>query len=200
MFRLNTDTVLLGEWMKVKKGESVLDIGCNNGALLLYASRFSPKSLCGIDVLQPAIDLAAMNMEKNHLEAELICQDVSTFHHEPFDVIVCNPPYFRTTDAQSINDSLYLATARHEDSCTLDSLFTAAGRLLKDKGRFYMVHRASRMAEILVHAENSPVKVREATLVYDRRTRQATAVLLQLRKGKTDEIRFNEPIWMGNER
>lgn len=45
MFCMNTDTVLLGEQMVVRKGESVLDLGCNNGALLLYASRFSPGSL-----------------------------------------------------------------------------------------------------------------------------------------------------------
>ena len=35
MFRINTDTALLAQFMKVKKGERVLDIGTNNGALLL---------------------------------------------------------------------------------------------------------------------------------------------------------------------
>ena len=34
MFRVNTDTHLLGNFMLVKKNESVLDIGTNNGALL----------------------------------------------------------------------------------------------------------------------------------------------------------------------
>ena len=32
MFRINTDTALLAQFMKVKKGERVLDIGTNNGA------------------------------------------------------------------------------------------------------------------------------------------------------------------------
>ena len=59
--------------MVVRKGESVLDLGCNNGALLLYASRFSPSSLTGVDLLPQALDLAAENMRINGLEAKLIC-------------------------------------------------------------------------------------------------------------------------------
>lgn len=98
MFCMNTDTVLLGEQMVVRKGESVLDLGCNNGALLLYASRFSPSSLTGVDLLPQALALAAENMRINGLEAELICADLAEFRHLPFDVIVCNPPYFATPD------------------------------------------------------------------------------------------------------
>ena len=42
MFRVNTDTSLLGNYLKVNKEDSVLDIGTNNGALLLYASLYYP--------------------------------------------------------------------------------------------------------------------------------------------------------------
>ena len=51
MFRVNTDTHLLGNFMLVKKNESVLDIGTNNGALLLYASRYTD-DLSGVDILK----------------------------------------------------------------------------------------------------------------------------------------------------
>ena len=177
MFCMNTDTVLLGEQMVVRKGESVLDLGCNNGALLLYASRFSPSSLTGVDLLPQALALAAENMRINGLEAELICADLAEFRHLPFDVIVCNPPYFATPDPASVNRNPFLATARHEAGCTLETLFAAGGRLLKDKGRFYLVHRADRLAQIIAALQNSPLTLREATLVFDRRTRQATAVI-----------------------
>ena len=195
MFCMNTDTVLLGEQMVVRKGESVLDLGCNNGALLLYASRFSPGSLTGVDLLPQALALAAENMRINGLEAELICADLAEFRHLPFDVIVCNPPYFATPDPASINPNPFLATARHEAGCMLETLFAAGGRLLKDKGRFYLVHRADRLAQIIAALQNSPLTLREATLVFDRRTRQATAVIAELRKGKLGPVRFREPLW-----
>ena len=70
MFRVNTDTHLLGNFMLVKKNESVLDIGTNNGALLLYASRYTD-DLSGVDILKEAIELAAFNMEYNGLNAKL---------------------------------------------------------------------------------------------------------------------------------
>lgn len=195
MFCMNTDTVLLGEQMVVRKGESVLDLGCNNGALLLYASRFSPSSLTGVDLLPQALDLAAENMRINGLEAKLICADLAEFRHLPFDVIVCNPPYFATPDPASVNPNPFLATARHEAGYTLETLFAAGGRLLKDKGRFYLVHRADRLAQIIAALQNSPLTLREATLVFDRRTRQATAVIAELRKGKLGSVRFREPLW-----
>lgn len=195
MFCMNTDTVLLGEQMVVKSGESVLDLGCNNGALLLYASRFSPASLTGVDLFPEALALAEENMQINGLEAELICADLAEFRHLPFDVIVCNPPYFKTPDTDSINKNSFLAAARHEASCTLETLFAAGGHLLKDKGRFYMVHRADRLAEIIAALSESPLTLREATLVFDHRTHQASAVILELRKGKLGPVRFREPLW-----
>lgn len=156
---------------------------------------FSPSSLTGVDLLPQALALAAENMRINGLEAELICADLAEFRHLPFDVIVCNPPYFATPDPASVNRNPFLATARHEAGCTLETLFAAGGRLLKDKGRFYLVHRADRLAQIIAALQNSPLTLREATLVFDRRTRQATAVIAELRKGKLGPVRFREPLW-----
>ena len=62
MFRINTDTALLAQFMKVKKGERVLDIGTNNGALLLAAHRYAPSYLYGIDIQPEAIAVAEKNM------------------------------------------------------------------------------------------------------------------------------------------
>ena len=67
MFRINTDTALLAQFMKVKKGERVLDIGTNNGALLLAAHRYAPSYLYGIDIQPEAIAVAEKNMEHHHI-------------------------------------------------------------------------------------------------------------------------------------
>ena len=67
MFRINTDTALLAQFMKVKKGERVLDIGTNNGALLLAAHRYAPSYLYGIDIQPEAIAGAEKNMEQPHI-------------------------------------------------------------------------------------------------------------------------------------
>ena len=58
MFRMNTDTALLGHFMRVKENDTVLDIGCNNGALLLYASQYTKGKLIGVDIQKEACELA----------------------------------------------------------------------------------------------------------------------------------------------
>ena len=57
MFRINTDTCLLGEFLDFKDDLSVLDIGTNNGALLLYSSLLKPKNIVGIDLNNEALEI-----------------------------------------------------------------------------------------------------------------------------------------------
>ena len=99
MFRINTDTMALGEFLYIYKKDTVLDIGTNTGALLLYASMFNPKKLIGIDINSRAIELAKKNMEENHIEnVTLKCADALTYKYEEVDVIICNPPYFKVNE------------------------------------------------------------------------------------------------------
>ena len=148
MFRMNTDTALLGNFMKVKEDESVLDIGTNNGALLLYASQYTKGKLIGIDIQQEACELATQNLKDQNIENfEVICSDIADVQVEPVDVIVCNPPYFRVNNNQQLNENEYKRIARHECYLTMDVLCHSVNRLLKEKGRFYLVHRSDRIVD-----------------------------------------------------
>lgn len=177
MFRFNSDTVLLGEFMSVKKSDRVLDIGTNNGALLLYASCYSPKELVGIDIHPQAIELAKQNLLENNLEAKLIESSLQTFEDTPYDVIVCNPPYFNQKNTQLKNDNEYLRSARHEDYLTLEELFTHVKRLLKTNGRFYLVYPSDRLHEVMVKAYESNLALSELKLVFDENKEFSTRFL-----------------------
>ena len=108
MFRMNTDTALLGNFMKVKEDETVLDIGTNNGALLLYASQYTKGKLIGIDIQQEACNLAIQNLKNQNIENfEVICSDIADVQMDSVDVIVCNPPYFRVNNNQQLNENEY---------------------------------------------------------------------------------------------
>ena len=68
MFCINTDTMVLGEFLEVYKKDVVLEIGTNTGALMLYASRFNPRRLVGIDINERALEIAEKNMELNNVK------------------------------------------------------------------------------------------------------------------------------------
>ena len=195
-YHFNSDTTLLGEFIQIKHKDTVLDIGCNTGALLLYASRFQPSLLCGIDLFEEVIELAKKNMELNEVEAELYVCDVNKFQHDLFDVIISNPPYFNTKEKSLTNDNPYLEAARHETYLPLNTLFSNVNRLLKDQGSFYMVHRPQRLLEILLKAHTYGLSIQELQIVYKKVDSKPRSVLLKFKKSIHTELKILEPLYI----
>lgn len=195
MFRINTDTALLGGFMNIQEGESVLDIGTNNGALLLYASLHKPSLLCGIDIHEEAIELASENLKDNEIKNfELYTCPLQEFSHEPFDVIVCNPPYFVYNNDQRTNENEFLKHARHEEFLKLEELCACVKSLLKDHGRFYMVHRSQRLSDIMVELSKNNLGVVSVTPVYDENKPLSTAILIEAIRGYDSNVKMAKPI------
>lgn len=197
MFRMNTDTALLAHFMKIKKGERVLDIGCNNGALLLMAARFSPHHLYGIDIQEDACALALYNMKHAGIRnVSIQCGDVRSTTLAKVDVIVCNPPYFKVDSHSNVNVSKALRIARHETYLPFAALCACVSSLLDEKGRFYFVHRANRISELIVCLHNHRLAPRSIQFVYDHQKTDAISVLVEaIKDGKANtHVRPGESI------
>jgi 23S rRNA pseudouridine1911/1915/1917 synthase len=149
MFRLNSDTSLLGMYLNVNSNETVLDIGTNNGALLMYANRFKPKNLIGVDIFEEALDLAEINFTLNNItNYQLIQKPIQDLEIENIDVIIANPPYFKMVDKLDTDINSFRFIARHEIKLTLEDIFIFVSKSLNKKGRFYLINRLSRLNEI----------------------------------------------------
>lgn len=180
MFRMNTDTALLGHFMRVKENDTVLDIGCNNGALLLYASRFTKGKLMGVEIQEDACKLAKMNLDYHKLENyEIYCIDAAEFTCEPCDVVVCNPPYFKVTSVNQLNESEAKRIARHETSLDFDTLAAKVSQCLKENGRFYLVHRCDRIADLLCTLRKYDLELKTMQLIRDENNEQAHGILIE---------------------
>lgn len=195
MFRFNTDTFLLGEFMSIKPGETVLDIGTNNGALLLYASLQQPASLIGIDIFEEACELARSNLlHQGILNFDIQCIALQHFVCDPVDVIVCNPPYFAIDEMSNVNQNEFLRVARHEIRLTLEELGHHVSRLLKDGGRLYLVHRSSRLVDLIKTMDANQLGIQKITFVHDENKNDGTAVLIEAFKGYAHNIKVQKPI------
>lgn len=194
MFRVNTDTHLLGKFMIIKEDDKVLDIGTNNGALLLYASRYS-NNLYGVDILKEAIELAKENLAYNDVNASL--ENVAIQDYQPgvvFDRIITNPPYFNTGNDGNKNINHFLEVARHDKYLPLEDLFAAFKRLLSDNGHVYMVHRPSYLGFIMLMCEKYGLKIIRMKMIYDENKNEAVSLLLELKRGKIDLIKVERDI------
>lgn len=195
MFRVNSDTALLASFMKIKANESVLDIGTNNGALLLHAASLSNGKLYGVDIQEDACELARFNFEKANIPATILCADINDIQLEKLDVIICNPPYFSYGENSNFNESQALKIARHEDFLTLDKLCAKVSDLLKVQGRFYMVHRSERLVDILCTCRKYNLEVKTIQFVYHRKNESSSTVLIEAVSGAKSHTVVLEPIF-----
>ena len=178
MFKLNTDTMLLGNFISMKSDLRVLDIGCNNGALLLYCSQFKPSLLVGVDIVEQACELAKQNLELNNIENwTIINSDVEELKQDQFDVIVSNPA-FDDQNASLVRNSTYHNLARFTDELSLDKLIDQVRIRLKDNGHFFMIHRATRINDIIFLLRKNKMSVDRMEFIYHRRATFAQKVLI----------------------
>lgn len=194
MFCINTDTMVLGEFLDIKKKDIVLDIGTNTGALLLYASKFKPKKLIGIDINEKALELAKENMKLNNItNVELIHADGNTFrNNEEVDVVIFNPPYFKTPSSDK-GSNKYLALAKHEDNFPLESMIQCVNRNLRNNGTLYFLFQITRLNEVLKVLNEKKLVVKKMQFVYDENKENSTVVMLKAVKGAKEGVLVQKP-------
>ena len=196
MFSLNTDTALLGEFFSFFDNESLLDIGTNNGALLLYASLKAKGKLYGIDIFKEALKIASLNLNEHNIDATLINIDASNLIlEEKVDVIISNPPFFKKEGSSSCLNP-FLDVARREIYLSLDSLFNTVKNNLNKEGRFYLVHRFDRKNEILKVGEKYGLYPSVIKDVYDKRVEKnvTSLFLFTFNKIEVEEVTYDLPI------
>ena len=194
MLCINTDTMVLGEFLDIKKKDIVLDIGTNTGALLLYASKLKPKKLIGIDINEKALELAKENMKLNNItNVELIHADGNTFrNNEEVDVVIFNPPYFKTPSSDK-GSNKYLALAKHEDNFPLESMIQCVNRNLRNNGTLYFLFQTTRLNEVLKVLNEKKLVVKKMQFVYDENKENSTVVMLKAVKGAKEGVLVQKP-------
>ena len=185
MYHFNTDTCLLGEFIEINENETVLDVGTNNGALLVYIINKGGIAT-GIEINKDAIEIAKLTLKENNIDAKLICDDFSIFQSdELFDVIVSNPPYFNSSEEKQKNVNQHKRLARHEGTLNIKSLCNSLKNNLKKAGRIYLVYRPNRLQELEKNLNSNELYINKYQLVYDKSKPEAKSVLIQISFNKT---------------
>lgn len=201
-FRFNTDTVLLARFMKIRKGDRILDIGTNNGALLVYAAQFQPSLMAGIEIQADAARLAAFNLSRTDFKSWVVIQeDILRLSEDPeyrnsFDAVCSNPPFF-TMEESGFPDPEKLdlrKLGRIEVNLSLPELIDSAARLLKSSGHLFMVYRPDRIMELMNLLEKNHFGLARMAMVYDRRDRKCKSLLIDAVKDRTCRTKIEDEI------
>lgn len=194
MFRINTDTEVLGEFINIYQSDVVLDMGTNNGALLLYASLFKPKQLLGLEINEKALILAKRNLEENNItNYKLINDNIITYTGEEVDVIICNPPYFKTK-VEDHGSNSFKALAKHESELTLDKLIKAIKRNLRNGGTLFLLFLTSRLDEVLETLRENALNVKRMKFVFDINKAYSNVFMVEAVKGGNRGMVVEKPV------
>ena len=194
LFKINTDTEVLCEFLNIYKEDTVLDMGTNTGALMLYASLFNPKKIIGLEINAKALELAKKNMEINNItNYELINDNIITYEGDLVDVIICNPPYFKTKEDNKSNDK-FKNLAKHESELTLDLLVKSISRNLKDNGTLFFLYLTSRLDEVVLEFKKNNLSIKEMKFVYDINKEYSNVCLFRAVKNSDSGLVVDKPI------
>ena len=199
-FCFGMDAVLLSGFARVKKGEVALDMGTGTGIIpILLSDRTDGEHFTGLEIQHECAEMADRSVRYNGLEDRVrivegdIKEAAGIFGAASFDVVTCNPPYMIGTHGQN-SPSAAKAIARHEVLCTLDDILRETAKMLVPGGRFYMVHRPFRLAEILAGMNRHGIEPKRMRLVYPYVDKEPNMVLIEGLRGGRPRMTVEPPL------
>lgn len=188
-FCFGIDAVLLSNFVKVKKNGNVVDLCTGSGIVpILLSAKTGAKKITGIEIQSDIADMARRSVSYNKLDEkiDIINDDISNalkyINNCSVDSVCVNPPYMKDTTAIK-NPDLPMAIARHELLTDLDTVINIASKLLKESGKFFMVHRPSRLSEIFASMRQNRIEPKRLRFIHPYIESKANLVLIEGAKG-----------------
>lgn len=185
--RVNMDTILLAGFVRLKRRERALELGCATGGVAMLMAWRSSAHVTGLEIDQRFVELARQNAESNGLSDRLsfVCGDLTQLWGRgqggEYDVVAANPPYEEIGQGQPCA-SPEDRTARQGSACTLSDVCRAASWSLRDKGRLYMVMRARRLADTVACLRAASLEPSVLRFVHPKADRPASVFLMEARR------------------
>ena len=170
-FKMSLDSLLLAKFVTINmRDKNIIDLATGNAPIPMLLTYRTKAHICGVEIQEEVYNLANLSIKKNKMtqQISLINEDVNNitdyFKPDTFDVVTCNPPYFKTNNTLFENNNIIKASARH---------------LLKNNGRLAMVHRTERLMEILFLMKKYNIEPKKIRFVYPNNAKNSDLVLIE---------------------
>lgn len=187
LYRFTSDSVLLTRFAKAKRGDVVADFCSGSGIVAFHFFALNQdKNLTFtlVEMQKSLADLSKKTIALNGFQAfEVVnkkVQELGNGYVGKFSLILCNPPYERGGAENQIYEK---AVCRKEITITLGELSKAVSKALKYGGRFCMVHRADRLAEICYTLKCDGLEVKRIQFISGKEGDTPYLVLVEAVKG-----------------
>ena len=204
-FNFSLDSVLLPSFVELTPNtKMILDLCTGNAPVPLILSTKTKAKIIGVELQKEIYELAKESIEINNINnIELINDDakniVNKYETDTFDVITCNPPYFKYNNTSIINENDVKSLARHEISITLNDIIKISKKLLKNGGSLCLVHRTDRIIEIIELMKENNIEPKRISFIYPKWDKESNLVLIDGRKNAKPGLKLLSPLIIHND-
>ncbi len=202
MFNFSLDSVLLPNFVSLTKNtKKIMDIGCGNAPIPLILSTKTSAHITGVEIQEESYNLALESVKIDHLEDQItiVHGDINDIYRQyescSFDLITCNPPFFKYKKDSNVNDNDYKTVARHEKMLNLEQIMVIAKYLLSNNGTIALVHRPERLIDIITEMRKNNIEPKRMRLVYPHPDKEANILLIEGRKNGRPGLKIYPPLY-----
>ena len=158
-----------------------------------------------LEIQEDLVELTKKSLELNEItNIEVRNGDVKNVkeYYKPssFDYVICNPPYFPVENMPNQREKYNHNISRHEILCNLSDIVKAIRYLVKQNGKFAMVHRTYRISDIISECEKNGLAIKRIRFVYSKTTSDTSKiVLIEGSISKVSDIKVEQPFYIYNE-
>ena len=204
-FKFSLDSMLLAKFVNINMSDSKLLDFCTGNCPIPIILSSSIKNIVAFEVQKEIYELGDESLKLNNINnVKLINDDIKNIdnYYEDgyFDIITCNPPYFKVIDSSRINDNNVKAIARHEILIKLEDIVSLAYKYLRDKGKLYIVYRPDRLMELLKLFDKYKFGVKKLQCCYNNSDSLSSMILIEAMKNGQDDLKILAPLYTENYR
>lgn len=204
-FKFSLDSMLLANFVNINMADSKLLDFCTGNCPIPIILSNSIKNIVAFEVQKEIYELGDESLTLNNINnVKLINDDIKNignyYEEGYFDIITCNPPYFKVIDSSKINDNNVKAIARHEILIKLEDIVSLAYKFLRDKGKLYIVYRPDRLMELLKLFDKYKFGVKKLQCCYNNSESISSMILIEAMKNGQDDLKILAPLYTENYR
>lgn len=204
-FKFSLDSMLLANFVGINMSDSKLLDFCTGNCPIPIILSNSIKNIVAFEVQKEIYELGDESLKLNNINnVKLINDDIKNignyYEEGYFDIITCNPPYFKVIDSSRINENNVKAIARHEILIKLEDIVSLAYKYLRNKGKLYIVYRPDRLMELLKLFDKYKFGVKKLQCCYNNSDSLSSMILIEAMKNGQDDLKILAPLYTENYR
>ena len=206
-YSMSTDSFLLPYFANVPKSskKKIIELCSGNGGISIILREKSQAQIEMLEIQEDLVELSRRSIELNKLTGINVKNgDIKKIKDDympsTFDYVICNPPYFPVKNMPNQRDKFNHNISRHEILCNLSDVIKSIKYLLKQNGKFSLVHRTYRISDIISECGKNSLAIKRIRFVYSKESSDnSKIVLVEGSISNVSDIKVEQPLYIYKE-